>query len=476
MASGARVRNVQTVNDATDPITLASYVCSDWADRIMVACINVMNDGADRTVNAVDFNTSEGLTQRESHFEVHSLVRYYTQIWDLQNPTATTANVVADLSANASGASMTVFTLTGAKQQAPEAVNDLEDVTHPHAGTVTTITNNSRVIYTMQAERGGSNITALTANGGVTEIAETEIDTSYAVFSGTAHELQVASGAAAGGLDENGSGTEVAHQYAVAAYEAVDPLTVPGCIYWHRPDDTDSLTITSGDVTDWTDVVGDVTIVDEGGIVNYTSEAINGQQALEFPGTSEALDSSTSGQSVSHGIGTGNFYWVIVLEFDTVSEFQHIWSLSDGATTFTMGVRLTAGGEIELGIDDTDDIFTGLTPAVDTPCILELWREGTGAGQLKARLSVDGSEENDTAASSSNMSTAAGVNEVYMGVDPAGGPNDGLNGHAGDIIMYDGLPTSGERDRIRDYLDAKYSITTAGPGPTGNQAAAVFGI
>jgi hypothetical protein len=471
MASGARVRNVQTVNDATDPITLSSYVMSDWADRIMVACVNVSHDGADRNIVSVTFNTSETLTEREIHAETNGTTRYYTEIWDLLDPTATTANVVAELDATADGASMTVLTLTGAKQQAPEATNSVEDLTHPHEGTVTTVTNNARVIYTMVAERGGSDITALTPNGGTTEIAETEIDTAYNVFSGTAHELQASSGSAAGGLDENGSGSEQAHQYAVAAYEAVDPLQVSNIVYWFRPDDTNSVTLTTGDIDNWEDIVGDLDLADGATTVNYTGETINGVQAIEFPGTSDELTSAT-GASLS--IGTGNFYWIGVFEFDVVTS-KHIFSHSNGTTTFTFELSLNASNQIQIQINDVSDTFTGITLSINTPYIIEVYRTGTGAGGLVIRVTDSSGSSTDTSTSAESWSNTAGNNLVFIGPDPLVGPNDGMNGHVGDILLYDALPTSGERDLIRDYFDTKYSIVSAG-GADGTTPAAVFGI
>ena len=230
------VNNYQEVNaQNSSATTLSSYAVGSESRRRLVVVVATNESGADRTVSSVVFNTSESLTQDIARVDNNDGIRARTEIWSLDDPSNATANIVATFSASSDGTSIQAFYLTDCKAQAAEATGSAEDLSTPFLVAITSVTNGAMIVYGGQFESFDSDITVLTASG-LTSDGDIETETSFNVFTGMGHEVDVTAGSESGGWTHNGGGPTVAGTLVAAAFEedlgvAATALSNPGiCI------------------------------------------------------------------------------------------------------------------------------------------------------------------------------------------------------------------------------------------------------
>jgi len=148
-----------------------------------------------------------------------------------------------------------------------------------------------------------------------------------------------------------------------------------------------------------------------------------------------------TGGSEAWNVGTGDWYFACVIEPDTLTSFRTIMDWSNGAgdplLSFVSGeIEFYFGGALR---------FVSLTPVINTPVVLELWRTGTSV-----RCRLNGISDTDSITSSANF----GSNSVlWCGDDSFFEPFDG---EIMEIIFCDGTEITADRDACKDYLKSKW--------------------
>jgi hypothetical protein len=166
----------------------------------------------------------------------------------------------------------------------------------------------------------------------------------------------------------------------------------------------------------------------------YDLDVQNELSAAYF-GTEERL--LTSG-SVSHNIGTGDFYMVAVNRYDGVRNLATLWSNGSYSPALyhqqNGTMRIYWGGYYN---------FTTVNTVGNH--IIEFYRE---SGVVK--LAVDGVLDATTLSISTSMGNAVTI----LGED---GAADLFGGHIFEFRLYSTLPSASERTALRAFLDYKWS-------------------
>lgn len=113
----------------SSPATLSSFAVGSGSDRSLVALIGGRNDTNPIDVDSIVFNTSESFTYRgEAWYD--QFTNQKIEIWTLDNPSNTTANVVASWSTGTMNYGMLyVVEYTGANNGIGSTVGTLADTT-----------------------------------------------------------------------------------------------------------------------------------------------------------------------------------------------------------------------------------------------------------------------------------------------------------------------------------------------------------
>lgn len=179
----------------------------------------------------------------------------------------------------------------------------------------------------------------------------------------------------------------------------------------------------------------------------YTGVTINSKQALEFAGVEQLFNPGSS-----PNIGTGDFYVALVVEFATLAADDTLIGVDGGSTPFNFFIdEVSSTPEFTVFLGSTPEHnFFSLTPSTSTPYVVELWRDGTSV-----RMRLNGTLDTD----SETSSKSAGTGSQNWTIANAGFGN--LDGKLGDIVFCNALPSSADRDKVKDYLANKFGITVS---------------
>lgn len=144
----ARTTYTPTISNgfsAGTTITISSAVVSG-SDKVLYVTVMLWQDVAGTgTVSGITWNTSENFTKRAEKTVTGGAMR--AEIWELKNPTSTTANIVATISGNTDARKLGAILYTGADQTTPtEATQTSEGTSSPLTLNITTLTDGADVI------------------------------------------------------------------------------------------------------------------------------------------------------------------------------------------------------------------------------------------------------------------------------------------------------------------------------------------
>lgn len=190
---------------------------------------------------------------------------------------------------------------------------------------------------------------------------------------------------------------------------------------------------------------------DQGGSGNHFSDAMgvtlklniqNGLPVLRGNGTDQRLSTG----SITHNIGTGDFYYaVVIVPRGLTGAYDAICSI--GTALAGLYVR-TNSNTIFGAYIGTDKLFDTV-PVVGTAYVLELFRE---SGTLK--FTVNGTQD----ATTFSVGDSIGAGKFWAF-------DDNGSGHAqidiGEIMFCNALPSSTLRAQNRAYLGARWGITVS---------------
>jgi hypothetical protein len=224
---------------------------------------------------------------------------------------------------------------------------------------------------------------------------------------------------------------------AASASTAFDPLSLSPAAWW---DASDTGTVATGvdGVTDWDDKSGNDRHLFQGFgpyMPSYTSSAINGLHALEWPST----DNPRSLVTAAFDVTVKEVYVVLECSTSTFSNYEGIFASRDNAKSETIGGQASG-----VGLQVTDllayvngnnstnmngDVF----PEIESP---SLWR---------------------FVVPSSGWATTAGL---VVGMDRMfNSLNRGWNGYIAEVLVFSTALSSGDRGDLETYLMDKWGIT-----------------
>lgn len=171
--------------------------------------------------------------------------------------------------------------------------------------------------------------------------------------------------------------------------------------------------------------------------LTYKVNIQNGKPMLLCDNVDDVLTTA----SIAHGIGTGDFYWAIVLKTgSTVASWRDV--LSNG--TYAPGLFVHAG-KLDLYWGGDNDSAADL--AINTVYICEVFR---ASGVVN--FVINGVADANTPTVATSMANAA----LSLGADPGGG--EAFNGYIGEALTYSALPTAGQRASLRAYLNKQWAV------------------
>lgn len=178
----------------------------------------------------------------------------------------------------------------------------------------------------------------------------------------------------------------------------------------------------------------------------YDTTGINGQNTIDW----ERADSQfmESDASVTHSIGTGDFYLACLVNLESIADIQILFSA--GATDdwhfFTSGA-FPASQRVPTIQMSSNIVFDSILPAVSTNYVLEFWRDGTSV-----RCRLNNTLDTDSRTSSFDMGTGT---TMRLGDSSF---TQHFDGRAGILLLCSSLPNSDQRAAARRKAAAKWGI------------------
>lgn len=174
----AHQQTQSTIDDEVSSITYANFAVGSGADRSLVAIVYMREPTGEASVPSVSgivFNTSEAFTKRASATLTYaSTADVVVEVWTLDNPTNTTADVVATLSEVVSyGIALVVIEYTGANNGVGANVGSATGNSASPSVTFSTGAADSLIVGGINAASGSA---TFTPGANVTELRDITSD------------------------------------------------------------------------------------------------------------------------------------------------------------------------------------------------------------------------------------------------------------------------------------------------------------
>ena len=241
----------------------------------------------------------------------------------------------------------------------------------------------------------------------------------------------------------------LAHKWGLSLYlPVISPLTIPGCQLWFDAADTSSMTFSGSTITQWNDKSGNgrnATIA-SGRIGAVYSTALN---AVNFA-------TSNTGYITNYSASPTNETVFVV--FNNSSPTNYNFILIGGVS----GARSLAAGFTNTGSGTVGNLNTQVA-----------WLVSTGGYTLGTTALVTSQFTTSTNSISLNGGTAAtggapgftAGRVTYLGVD-ATNPIFYYVGYAMEILFYNSILTTSQRQQVEGYLAKKWGISISATLPS----------
>lgn len=237
----------------------------------------------------------------------------------------------------------------------------------------------------------------------------------------------------------------VGHPYLSGPQTSITPAVVPRCRLWLDAADSSTLTLSGSNVTAWRDKIGQTTLTLTGTPPTYVSNQVRFNSSGRFQGaytmttqTTMFLVYSTSNTTTNSRLVTGdgsNGYGNVHAPVGTDND---LFVYTGGGPGYYTTLTPQTGRRMYT------IAFNGPTTAV--------WRNGSAA-------TMAGTAANATA-TGSNIAIGASL----LGENP-------WSGDLAELIFFDTLLTTSQRQSVEGYLSWKWGLPTQLPGGAGNTAA-----
>jgi hypothetical protein len=222
------------------------------------------------------------------------------------------------------------------------------------------------------------------------------------------------------------------------------PSDISGLQLWLDANDTDTITLNGSTVSQWDDKSGNVYHVSQGTASNqptYTASALNSKSVVRFDGNDEL----TNGSATPVG-GSTNRTVFIVFNSTGGSAISYGVTLGDSTST---GQSFGVSKEIAVRVNGGNRVWTTAIDA--THAIVTIILDGTSTTDLSAWK--NGSSLTTSSTGTQTINTAAGI---IIGNGTAGGS---LVGDVAEIIVYNSVLSTSDRESVESYLSTKWGIS-----------------
>jgi hypothetical protein len=216
------------------------------------------------------------------------------------------------------------------------------------------------------------------------------------------------------------------------------PSDIAGLLLWLKADAITGLN--DGDpVVTWPDSSGNGRDATQGAAGNrptYETAVLNGKPVVRFDATDDRLATA----SIAHGIGAGDFTWVVVAQVaNAAANYSPIMANGSFAPAlYFHDNRINLYWAADHG-------FTGTTTADNTWYTILIKRLGTDV-----TLRLNGADDGTPFSLNNNMANAA----MNLGFDGSGGA---LGGDEAELLFYNSALDATETANIESYLRSKYA-------------------
>lgn len=275
--------------------------------------------------------------------------------------------------------------------------------------------------------------------------------------------------------------------YAVAS-RLFDPRRIPGLQAWYDAADSDSVTLDSGRVSQWSDKSGNsrhATNTTSGSTQpSYTTAGRNGLNVLTFAAASvQRLTVSGTGTFNFLHNGVADAWWIAVSKYATSSNPNAIYSLfgniSAGfagpgvlcawdnrtgvATAGLNAAILNAGGTVANTLNAANNAvlssYNNLMAAQSFFVQEAIHSPSNATAADRFRFRVNGGSEIAANAKTGTASTSNAASAMQFG--GTGASALPLQGDICELMFFNQVPTAAARDLIRRYLARKWGVTLA---------------
>jgi len=223
------------------------------------------------------------------------------------------------------------------------------------------------------------------------------------------------------------------------AASGFDPRTISGLAVWLDASVSSSVTLNSGNVSQWNDLSGNgrnATQATAGNQPSYSTSALNGRNVVV------AQDSSRSMVVAAFPAGLPNTVFVVgniggggqgIFQRGSLNQLHSLFRNSGGATPFTA----RRGGTL-------DATFSPNTAYNVFTCVFS---------ETLSRLFVGSTQGTDNTATVSNVTSNQALTLFNLG-----GGVFGLVGGIAELLYYNGQLSSEAQGAVRSYLSKKWSV------------------
>lgn len=236
-----------------------------------------------------------------------------------------------------------------------------------------------------------------------------------------------------------------------ASGKAFDPSTISGIVHWWDANDSSTVTLSSGAVSEWKSKAGTLTSATQTTANNRpTTTTVNGKTALLFDGSNDGLDFT--------GTARTDETWIAVAEqlADQAGYAAIISEAGDGhgISAIKTGAERridTSWGGFDLGVDR---LLVKIANSGQMPALVFSVVRSAAAGGFVYRDGMALSGVNGE----TYFTTSRSVTIKAIGYYPSLYP---FNGWIGEVLCWNRALSSDERSKVERYLGKKWGITVA---------------
>lgn len=232
-------------------------------------------------------------------------------------------------------------------------------------------------------------------------------------------------------------------------YSGFSPLSIPSCVQWLDATDATTVVLSGSNVTRWRDKSGTGTDVSQAATSNvpvYQASLINSLPALNFQGNGGL-------QSGNFAKGSNITVFVAAMMKSTAGSWGTVWGhFSVGRHDDDIQLRRRETTSTMSWHTNNDNVSMLTTYTNDIPVVYSLtMRNGTEMFMQQ----TDSSLGTVTVTSTQSLTWQAGNAPIWVGRSDT---NENINSYIGEIIYYQSVLPTTQRQAVESYLSRKWGV------------------